>query len=468
MSAEEQKTTQVVEEQQTTSEPEQQQQQAPLEGEHVCISPGCGKPASMRCPKCLEYDVTTSYFCGQECFKANWAVHSRSHVEYRGAKEFVVPKIKYTGPLRPAYVTPQVKVLDPKIKKPDYAETGIPISERTAKAAMTAPVYTKEEQEGIRAACKLTRAALDFACNLIRPGITTDEIDKKTHAFIIERGGYPSPLNYHNFPKSICTSINEVICHGIPSYTVLKEGDIINIDVSVYLNGFHGDANETHMVGECDWESMRLLKASYDSLFAAIKMVKPTVLFRDFGAAVSQSIRKHGYSSVRSYCGHGIGALFHCMPNIPHYADNKAAGSCKPGMVFCIEPMINAGVWKDTHWPDDWTAVTLDGARSAQFEHTILCTATGYELLTDRTENSKPYWWEMPQYAEQLAKYQQYCKDHSNNKSSGSASSAKIPAALKAKQAANIKAKQAAAAPVAKKPAAPAAAKPVAPTEEKK
>lgn len=392
---------------QTTTTPESATQ--PEEATHTCSGEGCGKPAKMQCPTCAKYQAS-SYFCEQECFKKNWTIHAKSHPEARARFEFKPPLYPYSGPLRPAYVTPQVTITDPKIQKPDYAETGIPVSERTARASSTAPVYTKEEIEGIRAAAKLTRAALDYACNLIAPGVTTDEINNKTHDFIVANGGYPSPLNYRNFPKSICTSVNEVICHGIPDLRPLKEGDIVNIDVSVFLNGFHGDANETHGVGKVDFESLRLMKGSFDSLQAAIKLVRPNTLFRDFGEAVSMSLRKHGFSSVTSYCGHGIGHLFHCAPNIPHYARNKATGSCKPGMIFCIEPMINAGVHKDIHWPDDWTATTSDGKRSAQYEHTILCTAEGYELLTKRTENSKKFWWEMDEYKTELAKYEEIIK----------------------------------------------------------
>jgi len=392
------------------TEPSQQTEsktETPAEEVVTCASPGCDKPAKLQCPTCVKYGGSTR-FCGQECFKANWAVHSRSHPEMRARAEFTPPLIEYTGPLRPAYVTPRMKITDPKIKKPDYAETGEPISEQTARAGRIAPVYTKDEIDGIRAAAKLTREALDFSCTMIKPGVTTDEIDRETHKFIVSRGGYPSPLNYRGFPKSICTSINEVICHGIPDCRPLEEGDIINIDVSVYLNGFHGDCNETHPVGKVDFESLRLLKGSFDSLEAALKLVKPNTLFRDFGEAVSHSIAKHKYSSVRSYCGHGIGHLFHCAPNIPHYARNKATGACKPGMIFCIEPMINAGDWKDTHWADDWTATTVDGKRSVQYEHTILCTETGYELLSARTEKSKKHWWEMPEYKDELAKYNEF------------------------------------------------------------
>lgn len=151
----------------------------------------------------------------------------------------------------------------------------------------------------------------------------------------------------------------------VMGFLIVGRGDIINIDVSVFLNGFHGDLNETHTVGTCDYESKRLIKASYDAFNASLHLVKPGTLFRDFGEAVSHSIRKHGFSSGRSYCGHGIGHSLHCAPNIPHYARNKATGQCKPGMVFSIEPMINAGDWHDDHWMDEWTCVTADGKQCA-------------------------------------------------------------------------------------------------------
>jgi len=378
---------------------------------HSCAGTDCSEPAKLQCPTCVKFSGPPTYFCNQDCFKKNWAVHSRCHPELRARAEFQPPKIKYTGSLRPAYVTPQQRVTDPKIQKPDYSESSIPFSERTSPAKKIAPVYTAEEIAGIRAAAQMSRQALDFACAMIKPGVSTDDIDKATHDFILQLGGYPSPLNYHGFPKSICTSVNEVICHGIPDIRPLKEGDIVNIDVSVFLNGFHGDLNETHIVGKADYESKRLIKASYDSLEAALKLVKPGAMFRDFGEAVSHSIRKHGFSSVRSYCGHGIGHLFHGAPDIPHYARNKANGQCKPGMIFCIEPMINAGDYRDEHWPDQWTAVTIDGKKSAQFEHTILCTESGYELLTKRTEKSAPLWWELEENKDDLEKYELFVKN---------------------------------------------------------
>ena len=182
--------------------------------------------------------------------------------------------------------------------------------------------------------------------------------------------------------------------HGIPDTRPLENGDILNIDISLYLNGFHGDLNETVVVGETDAESKRLIKCSHDAMMAALAAVKPGAYCRDFGDIISKHCQREGFSVVRTYCGHGVGRLFHCAPNIPHYARNKAVGQLKPGMIFTIEPMVNAGSWRDVMWPDDWTSTTADGKRSAQFEHTVLVTETGHEILTARTADSPPLWWE--------------------------------------------------------------------------
>jgi methionyl aminopeptidase len=190
------------------------------------------------------------------------------------------------------------------------------------------------------------------------------------------------------------SSVNEVICHGIPDTRLLEDGDIVNVDVSVYKGGFHGDLNETFCVGNVDQKSKDLIKTTHDALMRAVDAVKPGSLFRDFGEIITKTTGPAGFSVVRSYCGHGIDSVFHTIPNIPHYARNKAVGTCKPGMVFSIEPMINMGTWKDVTWPDDWTSVTTDGKRSAQFEHTLLVTEKGVEVLTARTKDSPPLWWE--------------------------------------------------------------------------
>ncbi|KAG0183567.1 Methionine aminopeptidase 1 [Apophysomyces sp. BC1034] len=234
----------------------------------------------------------------------------------------------------------------------------------------------------MRKVCKLAREVLDIGAAAIRPGITTDEIDRIIHEATIERNAYPSPLNYYNFPKSVCTSVNEVICHGIPDKRPLKDGDIVNIDVTCYYGGFHGDLNETYLVGNVDEKGQLLVKTARECLEKAIAMVKPGIRYRDFGKVIEEHAKKNGFSVVRSFCGHGINQLFHCSPNVPHYANNKAVGIIRPGHVFTIEPMICEGTWRDELWPDNWTAVTVDGKRSAQFEHTMLVTEDGVEILT--------------------------------------------------------------------------------------
>jgi len=223
---------------------------------------------------------------------------------------------------------------------------------------------------------------------MIRPGVRTDEIDHAVHEYIVSKGGYPSPLNYYKFPKSCCTSVNEVICHGIPDLRPLKDGDIVNVDITVFYQGQHGDLNETFFVGDVDEESKRLVKGTYDCLVAGINACKPGTMYREIGNIINRVADDNGLSVVRSYCGHGIGELFHTAPSIPHYRKNKAIGVMKTGHAFTLEPMINLGTFKDRTWPDDWTAVTTDGKRSAQFEHTILITDTGCEVLTARMPTS--------------------------------------------------------------------------------
>ncbi|KAJ1308528.1 hypothetical protein OPQ81_004230 [Rhizoctonia solani] len=288
----------------------------------------------------------------------------------------------FTGTLRPVYPLSPRRIVPPEIPRPDYAEDGIPHSERL-RDALTIKILTPEEQESMRTVCRLSREVLDIAAAAIRPGITTDEIDAIVHEETIKRGAYPSPLNYREFPKSVCISVNEVVCHGIPDQRKLEEGDIVNLDVSLYYKGFHGDLNETYPVGKISEESQKLIRTTRKCLDAAIAMCKPGTLFRDLGKTIEPIARAQGCSVVRNYTGHGIHNLFHCVPNITHYAKNKMVGMMKPGMCFTIEPMINLGSsWEVDHWPDNWTAVTIDGKRSAQFEETLLITETGVEVLT--------------------------------------------------------------------------------------
>jgi methionyl aminopeptidase len=248
--------------------------------------------------------------------------------------------------------------------------------------------YSPEQINVLRETCVVARGALDAVVRAARVGVTTEELDKICHAYITAHGGYPSPLNYYNFPKSCCTSVNEVICHGIPDARPLQDGDVLNVDVTAYLRGYHGDLNETVCVGNCDEKSKKLLMTAYKCLFRAIEGVKPGARYRDIGEEVTRVAHRRDASVVKSYCGHGIGTLFHCAPNVPHYARNKAAGAMRAGMTFTIEPMVNEGSRGVKTWPDGWTAVTADGRRSAQYEHTLLVTEGGVDVLTARNEKS--------------------------------------------------------------------------------
>jgi methionyl aminopeptidase len=263
------------------------------------------------------------------------------------------------------------------IKRPDYVKTGGGDKESSRKARLT-----DQEIEQMRQTCRAARRILDKAIKEVCPGVTTDDIDAIVHEACIAEGGYPSPLNYHGFPKSACTSVNEVICHGIPDDRPLESGDIVNIDVTLFLNGVHGDCSETIAVGEIDQASQKLLKVTHESMMLGIAAVKPNGYIRDIGRTIETYAKKHGYSVVRDYCGHGIGTEFHSDPTVPHFYEPRDKTRIEPGMVFTVEPMINMGAWKQTHWKDGWTSVTADGQRSAQFEHTLLVTPRGVDILT--------------------------------------------------------------------------------------
>ncbi|KAJ3031402.1 UNVERIFIED_CONTAM: Methionine aminopeptidase 1 [Siphonaria sp. JEL0065] len=335
----------------------------------------CATETTRKCPKCLEKG-TDSYFC-EPCFKSNWATHKVKHLEHNP-----FPTHKYPGKLRPVYpLSPKRQVLD-HIEKPDYAETGDPISERKLRNSSQIEVLNEKELEGVRVACRIGREVLEEAKKVVAVGVTTDEIDRVVHEACMVRNAYPSPLNYYNFPKSCCTSVNEVICHGIPDRYQLQDGDILNIDISVFHGGYHADLNETVYVGNVDAVGRKLVETTRECLQKAIDHVKPGMLYRDLGDIIEKHASTNGFSVVRTYCGHGIGKYFHCSPSIPHYGKNKAVGVMKPGHVFTIEPMISEGTWKDEQWPDRWTAVTQDGKRSAQFEETMVVTETGVEILT--------------------------------------------------------------------------------------
>ena len=216
----------------------------------------------------------------------------------------------------------------------------------------------------------------------VRPGVTTDELDAICHAACLARGGYPSPLGYNGFPKSLCTSVNEVICHGIPDSTVLADGDIVNLDVTIYLDGVHGDTNATFLVGDVDEASRRLVDVTRECLDLGIAAVRPGARVRDIGKAIQTYAEGQGYGVVRAFVGHGIGRAFHSDPQVYHYDNPQARLVLEPGMTFTIEPMITIGDWHHEMWDDGWTAVTVDRSRTAQFEHTLVVTETGAEILT--------------------------------------------------------------------------------------
>ncbi|XP_033330043.1 methionine aminopeptidase 1 [Megalopta genalis] len=369
----------------------------------MCETAGCNTVASLRCPTCVKMGIQGSYFCTQDCFKRSWKTHKVIHKIAKGTGADTSsndynpwPYYHYTGQLRPYKREPRREVPE-HIKRPDYATTGIPVSEQAVRDSSQIKVLDDEEIEGMRVACKLGREVLDEAARTCDVGVTTAEIDRAVYEACIERDCYPSPLNYYQFPASCCTSVNEVICHGIPDTRPLQDGDICNVDVTVYHNGFHGDLNETFLVGNVKPEVKKLVEITHECLAKAIAIVRPGEKYREIGNVVQKYAQAHGCSVVRSYCGHGIHRLFHTAPSVPHYAKNKAVGVMKPGHCFTIEPMISHGTWRDETWPDKWTAVTADGQWSAQFEHTLLVTETGCDILTKRlTNDGKPWFMDRP------------------------------------------------------------------------
>jgi methionyl aminopeptidase len=280
-----------------------------------------------------------------------------------------------SGAIRAGRLSPPRAVPD-EIARPPYAATGNP------GPRMPNGPKSDEELARMRRAGRLAAEVLRTTGKAVAVGITTDELDAVCHAACIERGTYPSPLNYQGFPKSLCTSVNEVICHGIPDDRALADGDIVNLDVTVYVDGVHGDTNATFLVGDVAPASARLVRVTEECMWRGIEAVRPGRPISDIGQAIEAHARAHSYGIVRQFVGHGIGASFHTDPSVPHYFDPGAATLMEPGMTFTIEPMITLGTWKAVLWDDGWTAVTADGKRTAQFEHTILVTDDGAEVLT--------------------------------------------------------------------------------------
>lgn len=357
-----------------------------------CAAPNCGKvtTSNLKCPICLKAGLH-EYFCNSKCFRGSFSQHKAIHPKEGVESYNPFPDYEYRGTVKPAYPLSPTRAVPEDIKRPDYALNGEPTSELKNDRTNKIRVLNADEIEKMRHACKLGREVLDLAAAAVKPGVTTDEIDKIVHEETIKRGAYPSPLNYFNYPKAVCTSVNEVICHGIPDKRKLEDGDIINIDVSLYKDGFHADLNETYYVGDKAKKNpdlVRLVETTREALDLAIAAVKPGTPIREFGNIIQKHADENNVSVVRTYCGHGVGELFHCQPDVPHYAKNKAIGTCKPGICFTIEPMLNLGTYRDVMWPDGWTSTTADGKASAQFEHTLLVTEDGVEVLTARTVSS--------------------------------------------------------------------------------
>jgi methionyl aminopeptidase len=243
-------------------------------------------------------------------------------------------------------------------------------------------IKTREQINGIRKSCKLTSDILDMVTEKIREGITTNDINEWVHAYTIRHGALPAPLDYNGYPKSVCVSLNNVICHGIPDDTVIKNGDILNVDVTTILDGYYGDAGRMFMIGKVSDEARRLVNVARECLEIGIDHVKPGSDIGEIGYAIEQHAVKNGFSVVRDYGGHGIGLRFHEEPHVHHYGSRKRGLILEPDMVFTIEPMINQGRYETRLMPDLWTAVTIDGKLSAQWEHTVSVTDSGVEILT--------------------------------------------------------------------------------------
>ena len=248
-----------------------------------------------------------------------------------------------------------------------------------------------EKFEKMRIAGKLAAKTLDMLTNHIKPGISTDYIDKLGYEFIRDNGGYSAPLFYRGFKKPLCTSLNHVVCHGIPSNRILDEGDAVNVDVTAIINEHYGDTSRMFSVGKISVKANNLINATYESMMKAINILKPGIKLGDIGYEIQSYVEDKGFSVVRDFCGHGIGTVFHEPPNILHYGKKNTGIELKPGMTFTIEPMINAGKYDVKVLGDGWTAVTKDKSLSAQFEHTVGISENGYEIFTKSVKGySKP------------------------------------------------------------------------------
>ena len=276
--------------------------------------------------------------------------------------------------LRPGRISPRREV-PAQIERPEYVGKKSPwIGEPNVKDAETIA--------RMRVAGRLAAQALAEVGKHVEPGVTTDELDRIGHEFLCDHGAYPSTLGYRGYPKSLCSSLNEVICHGIPDDTVIADGDIVNIDITAFIGGVHGDTNATFLAGDVDEESRLLVERTEEATMRGIKAVVPGRQLNVIGRVIESYARRFGYGVVRDFTGHGIGTTFHSGLIVPHFDDPAADIVMEPGMTFTIEPMLTLGTIAYEVWPDKWTAVTKDRKRTAQFEHTVLVTADGHEILT--------------------------------------------------------------------------------------
>ena len=278
--------------------------------------------------------------------------------------------------IAPAAISPRRPVPD-SIARPEYVD-------RPAPAPFTgSEVKDAETIAKMRVACRLAAQARELVGSYVAPGVTTDELDRVGHEYMLDHKAYPSPLGYRKYPKSLCTSVNEVICHGIPDDRRLRDGDIVNIDVTAYIGGVHGDTDATYLCGDVDEESRLLVERTREAMMRGIKASLPGRQINVIGRVIESYARRFGYGVVRDFTGHGIGTAFHSGLVVPHYdAAPQYDTVIETGMTFTIEPMLNLGTVEWDMWDDDWTVVTKDRKRSAQFEHTILITETGPEILT--------------------------------------------------------------------------------------
>jgi methionyl aminopeptidase len=278
-------------------------------------------------------------------------------------------------PLVPGIQSPRRSV-PAEIARPEYVDR--PVPERF----VGSEIKDAETVERMRVAGRIAGQALAEVGRAVAPGVTTDELDRIGHEFLLDHGAYPSTLGYRGFPKSLCTSLNEVICHGIPDSTVLVEGDICNVDITAFIGGVHGDTNATFLVGEVSEEARLLVERTHEATMRAIKAVAPGRPINVIGRVIESYAKRFGYGVVRDFTGHGIGTAFHSGLVIPHYDDPRYDSIMEPGMTFTIEPMITLGTYDYEIWDDGWTVVTRDLRLTAQFEHTILVTDTGSDILT--------------------------------------------------------------------------------------